>query len=206
MLTNDNFLHPADNFVMTQWTRLSDTSIFNQVPFGVYAFTQPMDKVSSNDILPFMLEEVIYFGKAGSSYDGFFFDRKTFNPLTNKASFTKYSPVHKRLKSHRYYLSRNTLDDRETCYQKFYDIFGCATDEIISKMNVCVIVPKVPIEDFQVASWCLFIESYFIFLYQQRFGRNTLMNMQHKPSKGIEGSHASIKKKEVNANSLMAYL
>jgi len=200
-----NNLHPADNFTMTQWTRLSDPLLFNQVPFGVYAFTRPMDKVPSKEVLPFMLEDTIYFGKSGSEYDDYFYDRKNFDSETNEENFYRYSNVVMRLKSHKNNLRNNKLDKKQTSYQKFYEVYGCG-DELFEMMNVCVIVPKIMIPNYMVPSWLLFTESYFIMLYQQRFGKNTLMNVNHGPTKKIEGSHANNKKLEVKSGSLIGFL
>ena len=204
---NDDFLHPADNFAMTQWTRLSDPSIFKKVPFGVYAFTGPMNNVPSKNVFPFMIEDTLYFGKSGNSYDDYFYDRKSFDPETGKENFHMNSMVHMRIKSHKNNMRcRNKKFDKlEGSYQKFVDIYGFADDDLLEKMNVCVIVPKYPIPDFQVTSWSLLIESYCILLYQQKFGKTTLMNVGHDPYKKVEGSYANNKKLEAKMNSLESY-
>ncbi len=200
----NNSLYPADNFTMTQWSRLTDTTIFNQVPFGVYAFTSPTEKIPSNDVLPFMYEDTIYIGKSGNSYDDFFYDRKNFDPESNKEKYHRYSIVESRLRAHRNKLRNNELFGKETSYQKFKDVFGCG-DNVIDKMNVCVIVPKMVIPNYMVPSWLLFTESYFIYLYQQKFGKNTLMNVGHGETKKIEGSYANNKKLEIKSNSLVGF-
>lgn len=202
---NTDLTHPADNFVMTEWTRLSNSILFNQVPFGVYAFTKPMDYIPSNNILPFNLEETIYFGKSGNSYDDFFYDRKKYDPIEDKERFQRYSLVESRLRSHRTNLRRDSNGKKEASYQRFYDIYGRCDDNTIDKMNVCVVIPKHVIPNFQVTAWTLYIESYFILLYQQKFGKNTLMNVGHEPHKKVEDSRANLKKIDVRNSSLEGF-
>ena len=202
--------NPADNFSMTQWTRMSDTTIFNQVPFGVYAFTAPTKKVPANNVLPFTLEDTIYFGKSGNSYDDFFWDRKSFDPETKKESYHRYSIVERRLKKHRYnLLNSNSAIDRESSYSKFYEAFGHGLD-LVNEMNVCVIVPKKTIPNYMVPSWLLFTESYFVHLYQQKFGRNTLMNLDHDldhnlETKKVQDSYSSKKRQQMLSSSLSEF-
>lgn len=182
--------HIMDNYTMTEWTRLDNTGIFNQVPFGVYAITEPTDYLPSNDILPFMFGKTVYFGKSGTSYDDFLYDRKDFNKEKNKERFYRYSLIERRLKTHRHnFTNRNELLERESSYLKFFEQYGYGED-IVRKMNVCVVVPKTPIPNYCVPAWLLAMESYFIYLYQMNYGKNTLMNLGHGETKKSDDSHA----------------
>lgn len=204
-MTKANSIHPADNFMMTQWVRMPNTNMFNQTPFGVYAFTEPTDILPSKKLLPHMFEKTIYIGKSGNSYDDYVWDRKHFDEETNKERFHRYSVVERRLKTHRHNLTNtNSSIDRETSYQKFYDAFGYGPD-VIKNVNVCVIVPKMAIPNYMVPSWCMFMESYLIYLYQQKFGKNTLMNVLHSETKKVEDSLSNGKRQQVLNCNLSEY-
>lgn len=202
-----NQKHLADNFAMTQWTRLSNTTLFNQVPFGVYAFTEPTEKLPSNDILPHNFEKTVYFGQSGTSYEDYLYDRKSFDPYTKKEYYHRYSLIERRLKSHRHnLLNNNKFLDRETQYYKFYEKFGYG-EEVVNKVNVCVLVPQTRIPDVCVASWLTFTESYLLYLYQMKFGQNTLMNVYHSDDcDKIEDSLSYQKLKNQHETNLLEYL
>jgi len=138
-----------------------------------------------------MYEKTIYFGKSGSSYDDYFYDRKRFDEDTNKETFYRYTPLSKRLKGHRSNIVRsNPKKEREASYEVFSEKFGCGED-IMRKVNVCVLVPRFKIPNYCVNAWALALESHLIFMYQLNYGKNTLMNLNHNPAKKIENSHST---------------
>ena len=205
MMFMQNQKHPADNFMMTTWAKLSDTSIFNQVPFGVYAITKPTDHLPPNHVMPFMYENTVYFGKSGNSYDDFLYDRKSVNPNTGKENFHRYSIIERRLKTHRHnILNNNSTIERETSYQVFYENFGYGED-VVEKVNVCVIVPETKIPNYMVSAWLLFVESYFVYQYQLNFGSNTLMNINHGETKKVEDSYSYKRKRDMENSNLMSF-
>ena len=51
--------HIMDNYVVSDWYRLTNSAMFNQVPFGVYALTEPTDSIPSSDILPHEYDKTI---------------------------------------------------------------------------------------------------------------------------------------------------
>lgn len=208
--------HIVDNFTVSNWFRITDADVFNNVPFGVYALTEPTHKIPSKGIFPHQYDRTVYFGKSGISYDDFFYDRKNVDrainaigeDLIDKERFHRYSLLRRRIKQHLHNLRKKNGDiDREVSYTKFYEEFGFG-DDVISKVNICVITPEYRIPNFQVKTWLLTIESYLIYMYQNNFGRNTLMNIDHSyehNNKIIEDSHSQRKKNEIKESSLMEY-
>lgn len=207
--------HIMDNFKIVEWCRIEDCHRFNSVPFGVYAITEPMDYVPSIDVIPFELKQTAYIGKSGVSYDTFFYDRKSVKKkvcgvhdstyITENEHFHRYSLPARRLKDHRHNLiNRNKSTKRESSYNKFYESFGFGED-IISKVNVCIVVPDQIIPNHAVPAWLGAVESYFLLRYQYNFGRNTVMNLDHdieNKNRSTTNSHASRKHEEYKTSSL----
>ena len=208
--------HMMDNFVVSDWYRLTSCAVFNNIPFGVYAITEPTDTIPPSGLAPHQYDRTVYVGKSGLSYDDFYYDRKHVKRKTaavgeevttrEQENFHRYGLPSRRLKSHRHnFINRNTGIDRETSYQKFFDKFGSGED-VIDKINVCIITPEYEIPNHSVRAWLSAMESYIILRYQYQFGRNTLMNIDHdlSPKQGIvEDCHFQRKKREVKSNSLM---
>ena len=199
-----------DNYIVTDWVKLDDTGIFNQIPFGVYALTEPTDKLPPKSIMPHEYDRTIYFGRSGISYNDFFHDRKNveiFNAIGDKLvereRFYRYTHPVRRLKVHRHNLvKKNHNLEREVSYTKFYESFGYGK-EIASKVNVCMILPATEIPNHSVKAWLAAIESYMILRYQYNFGKNTLMNIDHSldhTSRINEDSHAQRRKNDTNQN------
>jgi hypothetical protein len=210
--------HMMDNFIVSDWFRLTDCAKFNNVPFGVYAMTEPTDMIPLSGIKPHEYDRTIYFGKSGVSYYDFLYDRKNVKRRTSligeqkivseKEHFHRYSLPARRLKDHRHNLmNENTDVDRETSYIKFYESFGYGSD-VVSKINVCMITPLYEIPNHSVKAWLYAIESYLILKFQFNFGRNTLMNIDHDFSYtgcASENSHNFRKKEELKNNNLFRF-
>jgi hypothetical protein len=207
--------HIMDNYVISDWYRLTDSAMFNVIPFGVYALTEPTDSIPPSSVAPFEYDRTVYFGKSGTSYHNFFHDRKRVvklftgsSDLTEKEYFYKYSLPGRRLKSHRHNIVNNNTDiEREISYQKFFENFGYGKD-VASRVNVCMITPQFEVPNHSVKAWLTAMESYMILRFQYNFGRNTLMNVDHDltHNRTIEDSHANRKSEYVRTNSLVNFL
>lgn len=210
--------HMMDNFDVTDWYRITDCAIFNQIPFGVYAISEPTKMVPVKGTSPEKYDRTVYFGKSGTSYDDFFYDRKSVKKnlhvigeqisVSEKEQFHRYGLPAKRLKHHRHNLmNRNTKIDRESSYINFYESFGYG-EEVVSKVNVCMITPTNEIPNHSVKAWLTAMESYLILRFQYNFSRNPLMNVDHDyehNSKIIEDSHASRRKAIVKESNLFRF-
>lgn len=208
--------HMMDNYTVTQWVRITDCALFNQVPFGIYAISEPTDMIPPSSIVPHEYDRTVYFGKSGISYNDFFYDRKSVKKKVNvvdesiyeKSYFHIYSLPARRIKTHRHnFTNKNANIDREVSYTKFFEKFGSGED-VVSKVNVCMITPLYEIPNHSVKAWLSAMESYFILRFQYNFGRNTLMNIDHSyehNNRVIEDSHAQVKKQEVRETSLVDY-
>ena len=205
-----------DNYVVSDWYRLTNSAMFNQVPFGVYALTEPTDSIPSSDILPHEYDKTVYFGKSGTEYNNYSHDRKrvikvftgNVENLFEKEYFHRYSLPGRRLKDHRSNLmNKNKGINREISYQKFFESFGYGED-VAGQVNVCMITPLFEVPNHSVKAWLTAMESYMILRFQYNFGKNTLMNVDHdlEHNRKIQGSHANRKLEDVKSNSLVDFL
>lgn len=210
--------HMMDNFDVSDWCRITDCAMFNQIPFGVYAISEPTEMIPVKGISPEKYDRTVYFGKSGNAYDDFYYDRKYVKrklhivgeetKVLEKEQFHKYGLPARRLKQHRHnFMKRNAEIDREASYINFYESFGFG-ESVVSKINVCVITPKYEIPNHSVKAWLAAMESYLILRYQYNFGRNTLMNVDHDyvhNNRTIENSHASRRKESVKGSNLFRF-
>lgn len=210
--------HIMDNFKIVEWCRIEECSRFNNIPFGIYAITEPMDTIPDRSVIPYHFEKTVYIGKSGLSYNDFFYDRKKVDTksraigdkqfLTEREYYHRYGLPARRLKHHKHSLiHKNERIKREASYAKFFESFGSGK-EVVSKVNVCLIVPDQEIPNHCVPGWLAAMESYFILKFQLRFGRNTLMNIDHdidNKSRIIENSLASKKREDFKSASLYSF-
>jgi hypothetical protein len=148
---------------------------------------------------------VVYFGVAGKSYDDVYYDRKDKNTDT----YHKSGQLYQRLRYHRTELGRDPkLFAKATSYSKFFEEYGFS-DKHLDKINVCSLVPKTKIDNINVRSWSMMIESLSIYLYSKNFGYQPLMQIAHsiESSKPLIDENTLNQKKilETRENSLMDF-
>ena len=195
------------DFEVVGWVRMSQVGMLKNVPFGLYAISAPENTIPSKKIWPHEYENTCYFGIAGSSYDGAFYDRKSIE----HERYWITTPLQKRLNEHRSQLIRsNLLTERESSYIKFYEKYGYGTD-VIERTNVCVMTPKRRIEDKRVRSWLQMAESLLIWQYAENFGKEPFMNIAHTQEMSYSSLNNSeslnqIKKKSIEENSILRFI
>lgn len=190
---------------VVSWCRMSDIVTLKNIPFGVYAFTKPEERLPSTNIWPHEHMGIVYFGIAGKSYDDVYFDRKNKEDDT----FHMSGQVYQRLRQHRSELGRSPkLFQKTTSYTRFFEAYGY-NENNLDQINVCVMTPKKRIEELRVRSWVTMIESLSIYLYSLNFGYEPLMQVAHSvsasASKINEESHNQRKIRELRENSLVGF-
>ena len=191
------------------WEKLTDLKRIRYIPFGVYAFTKPLDEKPNNSIFCHELSDTVYIGMAGKTYasSGFFYDKKR---TRGSKEFWECSVLYKRLNSHRKNLIRTNLDkERETSYNTFYENYGHGK-ELMDKMYFSVLVPKTTIKEIAVRSWLAMIENTAIYEYTCNFDKQPLMQIAHKnetyTNMIIEDSYSNQKRLDVEETSLVRFM
>ena len=200
-----NSVDIKDECDVTAWCKMSDIIKLKNVPFGVYAFTQPEDRIPSTNIWPHEHMGVKYFGVAGKSYDDVYYDKKD----KDSDRHHKSGQIYQRLRSHRAELGKKpSLISKSTCYSKFFEEYGFAENHL-DKINVCVLTPKTKLDNINVRSWLFMIESLSIYLYSKNFGYQPLMQIAHsidcRSAVINENTSNQQKIKEFRENSLMGF-
>jgi hypothetical protein len=190
---------------VVSWCKMSNIVSLKNIPFGVYAFTKPEERIPSKNIWPHEHMGVVYFGVAGKSYDDVYYDRKDKNTDT----YHKSGQLYQRLRHHRTELGRDTkLFAKATSYTKFFEEYGFS-EKHLDKINVCSLVPKTKVDNINVRSWSMMIESLSIYLYSKNFGYQPLMQIAHsiESSKPLIDENTLNQKKiyETRENSLMDF-
>jgi hypothetical protein len=187
------------------WVKMRDIIKLHNIPFGVYAITGPEERLPSVNIWPHEHMGVVYFGVAGKSYDDVYYDRKD----KDSNRFHKSGKLYQRLRHHRTELGTDpVLFPKQTSYVKFFEEYGFSKDHR-DNVNVCVLVPKVKLDNANVRAWLMMIESLSIYLYSKNFGYQPLMQIAHSIENGdtlIDANTLNQKKiKEVSNNSLLEH-
>ena len=187
------------------WVKMNDIIKIHDIPFGVYAFTRPEERLPSVNIWPHEHMGVVYFGVAGKSYDDVYYDRKD----KDSNRYHKSGQLYQRLRQHRTELGKDPkLFSKATSYTKFFEEYGFSESHR-NNVNVCVLVPKVKIDNINVRAWSMMIESLSIYLYSKNFGYQPLMQIAHSIDSSaplIDENTLNQKKiKESRSNSLLEH-
>jgi hypothetical protein len=190
------------------WNKMIDLKKIRHIPFGVYAFTKPLDDKPNDSTFCHELSDVVYIGMAGKTYSdtGFFYDKKR----SGKKEYWMCSVLYKRLNSHRKNLIRTNLDkDRETSYNTFYENYGFGK-ELMEKIYFSVLVPKTTIKEVAIRSWLAMIENTAIYEYTCNFDRPPIMQIAHKNDYAssfiIETSYSNQRRKNIEDTSLTRFM
>ena len=170
------------------WFRFDNIYDFsNNINSAVYSFAV-VDKVPSNNLLPFNIEETFYIGESGGQ--GPIWDRKDKDSGRGRLQ----SSFHSRMKSHSTMLVKegtNTIS-----YNQFVAIAICVPKDS-SNMDYC-------------KAWQKSVESELICYYSLMFGRSPEFNLAHKSTAAKKRINPnSISQKVVNEfkeQSLMKFL
>jgi hypothetical protein len=187
------------------WFKMTQTGMLKNVPFGVYCISAPENTMPDGKTWPHEYEKSLYFGIAGMAYD-FFYDRKS----KEHDKFWQTTVLQKRLNEHRSQLIRKDENmERETAYQKFYSKYGYGND-VIERVNVCVLAPKIKLENHEVRMWLNMVESSMIWCYNKSFKKAPLMQISHQVDSTQDridiNSLNQKRKREIEENSLFRFV
>jgi hypothetical protein len=169
--------------VTIKWFSNKDTlyKITPNIPSAVYCFVMTEEK-PSDEILPFMVEGLIYVGMSGGLKDDFTGDKK--NKNSSKVRLT--TAVHQRMKQHLRLLENrsNIIGHAEQKkYELFHDNYPVLTKGD-KNLYIGLMVPQSHIPRDNMRNVLSLVESEQIYLYSKLYKKLPLMNLSESNCNG----------------------